>query len=127
VLRVIAEFLTGVRGPRYRRGPPKIVRVRCSARRSFGSDENQEFVSWNEFFRPPNAYPTIGSSAKPGRPVMERVCSVSVRPPIRVGSSCLTRTVCRQRAMERMGIPFTLDPDSARISNSRSRVTSLLG
>ena len=68
----------------------------------------------------------MGRLAKPGKPVIERVSSVSVSPPITVGSSCLTRTVCVSVRFEMMGMPFTLEPDRERISNSSSKVTSLL-
>jgi len=47
-------------------------------------------------------------------------------PPIMVGSSCLTRTVCVSVRFEMMGMPLTLEPERERISNSSSRVTSLL-
>src|SRR2546429_9652012 len=67
---------------------------------------------------PPELYPLSLHAPLPILPAI---------PLIRVGSFSFTRTVCDNVRFERMGMPLTLVPESARISNSSCRVTSPSG
>ena len=95
-------------------------------RRSFrGVTKISNSLSVNELFRELKRYFAPGISANPGSPVIVLVSSLSSNPLTIEVSSCLSRTVCVSVRLLITGIPFTLLPASALMSNSSCSVTCL--